>query len=345
MYNLFKLAKYPFLNDAKTYVKNEKVSVKELLEDSLYQRSRAIAVERLDNSFNKKDVGLRSLTSESDCIMELFSYPVARMITTCIDDQYFTKRYALSEAVHMYKSLLKESFDFLINISKEFDFIIKYDEERNKIQISFIHYLNYAPTRYKKWKMINREMNNGFVTISQKDLARLLQEALRLRVNNELKDKSCQERVKHVFSGDILRLKNQIISHLKKLEVEPIGKFNINLLPPCLKNILASIQAGENVAHMGRFALVAFLNSLKLNVKDIIKVFSTAPDFEEDKTKYQIEHITGTTGSTSYKSPGCDKLRTYGLCPSEDLDEICRRISHPMSYYKHKWKKNKNDAK
>jgi DNA primase large subunit len=345
MYNLFTLAKYPFLDDAKSYVKDEKVTVKELLDDSLYERSRAIALERLDNSFERKDVGVRSLASESDCMMELFSYPVARMITTCVNDQYFTKRYALGEAVHMYKLLLKEPLIFLLEISKEFNFDIDFNEEENKLRIYFIHYLKYAPTRYKTWKMINREMSNGYVTINHKGLARLLQEALRERINNELLGKSCQERVKHVFSVDIQRLRNQVTAHLKKLEVEPVGKLELNLLPPCLKKILASIQAGENVPHMGRFALVAFFNSLKLNVNEIIKVFSTAPDFEEDKSRYQIEHITGGTGSTSYKSPGCDKMRTYGLCPSDELDEICRQINHPASYYKKQWKKNKKDAK
>ena len=51
MFDLKILAKYPFLNDAKTYVNNNKLSVKEVLYDPLYERARAIGIERLDNAF------------------------------------------------------------------------------------------------------------------------------------------------------------------------------------------------------------------------------------------------------------------------------------------------------
>jgi len=31
-------------------------------------------------------------------------------------------------------------------------------------------------------------------------------------------------------------------------------------------------------------------------------------------------------------------MRTYGLCPTEKMDDICRSVKHPISYY---WKKVK----
>jgi len=55
-----------------------------------------------------------------------------------------------------------------------------------------------------------------------------------------------------------------------------------------------------------------------------------------DETRYQIEHILGKTGAKPYKPPGCDKLKTYGLCPSKEIDEICKRSFHPTNYYR--WK-------
>ncbi|MBS3778292.1 MAG: DNA primase regulatory subunit PriL, partial [Candidatus Thermoplasmatota archaeon] len=116
-------------------------------------------------------------------------------------------------------------------------------------------------------------------------------------------------------------------------------------LPPCIKGILAEVQAGENVPHMGRFALVSFLNALKLTTQDIIDLFNTAPDFDEEKSRYQIDHITGEGSSTSYKPPGCDKLKTYGLCPSEEIDEICKKTIHPLSYYSYRWKLSKKKRK
>jgi len=91
MLELTILSKYPFLNDSRQYVKENNLSVMEILDDPLYERARAIGVERLDNSFKNRDVGNRSLASKSDCIMELLSYPIARMIAVCINDNYFKR--------------------------------------------------------------------------------------------------------------------------------------------------------------------------------------------------------------------------------------------------------------
>jgi len=338
MYELTTLSKYPFLNESKRYVKENNLSTNELLDDPLYDRARSIGVERLDNAFNNRDVGNRSLATESDCIMELLSYPIARMIAVCIDDIYFKRRYALGEAIHAFKNLLNESNSFLINISKEFNLKIKYSENTNKIRVFFVDYLHNAPTRYKEWKMINREMIDGYIKITRRDLARIIQEALRNKINNELDSKSCNKKIYNTFSSDIQRIQNTVMIHRKKIDAAPVGKLDMKKLPPCLKEIIAAIQAGENVPHMGRFALVSFLNSLKLNVNDILKIFSTAPDYEEEKTRYQIEHITGTTSSTSYTPPGCDKMRTYGICPTDKIDELCKKKRHPLSYYKAKWR-------
>ena len=186
MLEISKLSKYPFLNDAKKYVKDNELSVSEILDDPLYERARIIGVERLDNAFKNRDVGNRSIVTETDHIMELLSYPISRMLAVCIGDTYFKRRYALGEAVHAYRNLLNEPISFLLFISKEFNLNVKYNEEENKLKIYFIDYLQYAPTRYKEWKMINREMEDGFIKISQKDLARLIQETLRAKINDEL---------------------------------------------------------------------------------------------------------------------------------------------------------------
>ena len=341
MVELSLLSKYPFLNASKKYVKDNDILIEEILEDPLYERARIIGVERLDNSLKNSEIGNRSLATETDCIMELLSYPIARMIAVCIDDNFFKRRYAHGEALHAYKQLINEKTPFLLNVSKEFKLNVKYLEDTNKLSLYFIDYLRNAPTRYKEWKMINREVNNGYINITHKDLARIIQEALRKRINNELDSKKCNKTVYKTFSDDIKRIYNTVLMHRKKTEAIPIGKLDIKKLPPCMKNILSSIQAGENVPHMGRFALVAFLNSIKLNSNEILKLFSSAPDYEEDRSRYQVEHITGDISSTKYTPPGCEKMRTYGICPVEKIDDLCKKTRHPLSYYKLKWRQEK----
>ena len=150
MTELSALSKYPFLNASKNYVKDNNLSIEELLDDPLYERARSFGVERLDNAFINRDVGNRSLVTESDCIMELLSYPIARMISVCIEDVYFKRRYALGEAIHAYKNLLSEPTSFLIDISKEFNLNVKHFEDTNRINIYFVDYIRNAPTRYKE---------------------------------------------------------------------------------------------------------------------------------------------------------------------------------------------------
>lgn len=341
MVEISKLAKYPFLDDAKTYVKENKLSVSEILDDPVYERARVIGIERLDNAFKNRDVGNRSHVTETDHIMELLSYPISRMIAVCIGDTFFKRRYALSEAVHAYKNLINEPTSFLLHVSAEFCLNVKYDSDVNKLSIYFLDYLHYAPTRYKEWKMINRDLGGGYIKITHKDLARLIQEALRAKINEELDSRSTNKVIYETFSEDIQRIQNSVRLHRKKIEAAPVGKLDVKKLPPCMKDILAAIQAGENVPHMGRFALVAFLNNLKLSTNDILKLFSTAPDYEEERTRYQVEHIQGHVSSTEYKAPACDKMRTYGICPVDKMDDLCRKKRHPLSYYKAKWSMEK----
>jgi DNA primase large subunit len=343
MKNLLKLAKYPFLNESKQYVKENKLSVEELLNDPIYEPAKLIGIERLENAFKNRDVGIRSLATEYNCIMEILSYPIARMIAVCIGDIYFIRRYALSEAIHAYNQLINESLSSMINISKEFNFNIKFHSDDNRISIFFTDYLKNAPTRYLQWKMINREMKNGYISLTNKDFARIIQEALRSRINHELDSKKCIQIIKESFKYDINRIKILVGNHRNKIESIPLGKLDIEKLPPCMKDILKSIQSGENVPHMGRFAIVAFLNSLKLNSNEILQLFSTAPDYEEEKSRYQVEHISGTTSSTSYVSPGCEKMRSYGICPTEKMTDLCKKIRHPLNYYRNMWKTTKKE--
>ena len=335
------LAKYPFLGETRKYIKENGPSVDELLHDLPYERARIISIERLDNALKNRDVGQRSLANESDCIMEILSYPLARMVVVCIGDPYFKKRYALGEAYHMYRHLLNESTSFLLDVADELDVTVQYHSEKNTIKIFFKDYLRNAPTRYKEWKMVNRGIRGGYLLISHKDLARLLLEALRERINKELLTRECDPTVYDAFRSDIQRFQNTLALQKKKIEATPVGKVSIEKLPPCMKDILSAIQSGENVPHMGRFSLVAFLSSIKLNTNEILKLFSTAPDYQEDKTRYQVDHITGASSSTEYKCPSCEKMRTYGICPVDKMDDLCKKVHHPLSYYSNKWRQEK----
>ncbi|MCD6468121.1 MAG: DNA primase large subunit PriL [Thermoplasmata archaeon] len=336
MRDLKTLARYPFLSEAKEYVKTLNVSVDELLLDLTYEKARIFGVERVENAVQKKNVGERRLLSEADYLAEILSYPVARMIVVCVDDAYFLRKYALGESVHAYLNLRNESADFLAAVGGDIGLSVKVDGDR--LYVHFIDYIRYAPTRYRDWKMVNRPLKNGYIVVSRRDFARLLQECLRRRIVEELEERSCSETVQDAFPEELGRFRNMAAMQRKRFEAQPVGRISVTKLPPCMKDILASMQAGENIPHMGRFAFVAFLNALGVNSGEILKLFSTAPDYDEERTRYQVEHVTGRISSTKYAPPGCEKMRTYGLCPRDKMDDICKRVKNPVVYYRLKSK-------
>jgi DNA primase large subunit len=114
-----------------------------------------------------------------------------------------------------------------------------------------------------------------------------------------------------------------------------LGKVEEGAFPPCIRKMLADSAKGVNLAHSARFALVSFLLQINMTPEQVVSLFNTSPDFDPEKTRYQVEHIAGSSG-TKYKPPSCATMATYGNCPGED--DLCRRIRHPLSYYERRLK-------
>ncbi|MCZ7405541.1 MAG: DNA primase regulatory subunit PriL, partial [Candidatus Methanoperedens sp.] len=103
--------------------------------------------------------------------------------------------------------------------------------------------------------------------------------------------------------------------------------------PPCMVHALSNAKGGVNLPHSMRFALVSFLLNIGMNTDGIIELFKVSPDFDEERTRYQVMHIHGATG-TAYTSPSCATMITYGNCFGKEA--LCERISHPLNYYRRK---------
>jgi DNA primase large subunit len=86
---------------------------------------------------------------------------------------------------------------------------------------------------------------------------------------------------------------------------------------------------------MARFTLTTFMINVGISTDDVLKLFSNVADFDEGKTRYQVEHIAGLIGSkTRYTPPKCDVLRSFGICIENGAN--CGRIRHPLKYYQNK---------
>ncbi len=73
-----------------------------------------------------------------------------------------------------------------------------------------------------------------------------------------------------------------------------------------------------------------------MSPEKVSEIYKTFSDYNERLTRYQIEHIAGERGSgTRYTcSSMLQYLQTHGVC--KNRDDLCRRIYHPLEYYKSK---------
>jgi DNA primase large subunit len=324
---LITLAKYPWLKQAKEWVKREGPSMDELLASSVWEKARISGIERVTGAIDRKDPGGRTLADKSDQVIEILSYPIARMIIVATRNPKVFSRYAVAEAKYAKSNLDSESAEFVARIASEMDFTCM--ESGGRFKISFLDWIRNAPTYQSSWKLVNQVLNRGMIVCNKTALTRLLQENLFQKIMESLKTLEAPSFVNEVFKEDLDLLRGKFASLPEENEKLIQGEF-----PPCIRRLISMVNAGINISHESRFTLVAFLNSTGHAEEEILHIFSSAPDFDLEKTQYQVGHIIGRISSTEYKPPGCAKLRTFGICPEEERDEICMKINHPLKYYR-----------
>lgn len=180
--------------------------------------------------------------------------------------------------------------------------------------------------------------------LTKEKLVRLVQNALQGRIEEEL-PLEVNDLILTTFKDDAEELRGIVTEKKKKFKVEDFGRIRTTRLPPCMYRLLAMVQSGEGISHSGRFALTAFLHTIGLSSDQILAIFSNIADFDESKTRYQIEHITGQISGTEYTPPECSTMKSYNLCPGPD--ELCSQewVKHPLTYYRVKGRKAKASSK
>ena len=198
--------------------------------------------------------------------------------------------------------------------------------------------------RSQEWKLMNQVMDEGRVELNQKRLARLLQNAVKIKIMDEL-PLPVNDHLIETFAPAIELVKIEIERRKAEFEKESYGKVSFLRLPPCMKEILDMGKKGQKIPHVGRFAITAFLHTIGMSNDEIVAVFSSSPDFKEQLARYQIDHITGKSSGIEYLPPECSTSKTHGVCFNPD--SLCNRkwLNHPLTYYSAKGKKKKPTAK
>ncbi|MEM0478290.1 MAG: hypothetical protein QXN77_07825, partial [Candidatus Caldarchaeum sp.] len=81
--------------------------------------------------------------------------------------------------------------------------------------------------------------------------------------------------------------------------------------PPCIALMVDTLIKTGELDHFARFQLVASLSRLGWSSREIAELFQAANDYNEQKTRYQVEHIL----SRGYRPYGCRRIEEAGFCP------------------------------
>jgi DNA primase large subunit len=337
-------AKYPFLRDAVGLV-----DVLDLTVDDLADPNYSKVLDRAENRVLDAILKGESEAALGDSLTELLAFPVANMFVTVIGDDFLDRRYALSEAVRANSFLLEESDARIAKMARvDFDWGLRLVSERLDgrlygFELYFSDYLrNAAAFREPKWKLVNRLMREGYVLLTKPESARLLQEEVKRRVG-DLVSEHKRLNLPEPLKARVVKLRRLFEENRSKITGEDLpSEVLMGALPPCIQHAYEGLVAGRRLGHMERFALTSFLVNAGMEIDEIVKLFVSVTDFDEEFTRYQIEHIAGLRGSrTRYTPPTCSTLRTHGICYNPD--KLCSRVKHPLGYYRIKVRQRQRD--
>jgi DNA primase large subunit len=279
------LGKYPFIEEAKSYLEEKEYSITpKLIEESL---------KRVNNDLSQKSF---SYSGEEG----ILTYAIARSLVSATNSNYIISRFAINEAKNFIELLSKEENQVVVEISQKLG--IKVEIFANEWVINLVSYLANMP-KSQEYKLVNQSVRIGNVYLTRNKFIRFLEEAIRNKVYSGLPIK------KESIPKDIIEASKKIEVKIESKEVK-ISKTNI---APCMQRLIQRLKRSENLSHQERWILVVYLCKIGVSKEEVKQLFKFAPDYNEKITNYQVEYLY----KKQYMVPNCSVLRTYGICIQE----------------------------
>ncbi|HEX9261576.1 MAG TPA: hypothetical protein VF893_03525, partial [Candidatus Bathyarchaeia archaeon] len=329
------LAKYPFLPQARKLIGALEFDFQTVLGIPLIRER---AKQRIMSSFDFRARFSQPLAHDPQT--EIASFALALAYASGIADNKMTERFALYEADQINEYLKKETREEVIfEIARAFGWRVQIEDEQGQRIIS-IHFEKFLENSTRgrlhhdpKWKLVNRILVSGWVRVSPYEIARLLQEEVRIRLEEsarrELTDIPIQ------MQKDVEELRAEFHKRKPTLEeFDQIVQAQESDYPPCITGLLKRAATGQHMSHVERFTLVTYLLHQGVSIDSIVNLFSGISDFNADKTRYQVEDLAGTRYGENkpYVTYNCSSLQTHGVC-SGPVDKVCRTIRNPLTYH------------
>jgi DNA primase large subunit len=277
--------------------------------------------------------------------IEIASYALAILYVAGIGDHSLTERFALFEAQKINSYLRMETKnDIILDVATAFNWDIHTNDD-GSISIPFTNFLRASTIgrlfHDHKWKLVNRALEKGWVRVTPFELARLLQEDVKQQIENSANQEL--GKVPDEIQQDIEELRAEFLKRKPQFEeIIQVIRAQESDYPPCISELMKRTSKGQHLSHVERFTLVTYLLHQGISVDTIVSLFSQVPDFKEDKTRYQVEHLAGERWGRDkpYITYNCASLQTHGVC-SGPADPVCRSIRNPLTYHLRKkgWKR------
>ncbi len=309
------LARYPFLSEAKDFMKEKRMELNAYLREKGEKRVRGALIEGNVPKMPK------SLPNPDAYLYEIASYAAARMILSSLKSRFLINRYAIAEAKRASSYLRSEEERVLERVADDLGIGFVKTERRQEVPV--IDYVKYSP-KDSAYRLVNRDLRKGLVKIKEAEKARLMEEAIKMRIQESLP-------INAKMPEEIIESAGRIRKELPKEEMSAT-EVKVEDFAPCISKMIEDLKMNVNLPHTARWSLAVYLVNAKMPVEKIIQLFRYAPDFNERTTRYQIEHVK----RKGYSTPSCSSMDSYGLCVAN-----CR-CGSPIRYRSREtWRKQK----
>lgn len=295
-------SKYPFSSAAKKMLEGGGAE----LDDRLVQ----MGLERIRKSM-KGEPGRSIALNEAQRLEEIATYAAARMILGTLRNGYLSNRFAVGESKRVHAYLNGEADEVVRRVGEEVG--VEASGEGKTLLVDLPVFLKFAP-KSVHYRLVNREISGGKVAISSDERKRLIEEAVRKRLERMPVVKDPPKSVRDAAKALLDELPKP---RLPSVNARPGDH------PPCVDKLLESAGKHQNLPHTARWFLATYLIALGLNDEQISGIYSSLPDYSPKITKYQLEHAR----KKGYSVPSCATVGTYGLCVAN-----CR-VGTPLGWH------------
>lgn len=332
------LAKYPFLKEALSYITKYDFKLEDL-DSSDYRHLIERAEQKIDHylRLGKSDYEINyNKTHETIIQEEVIIFLISLLLIKSVSIDAVTKKFALMESMRFEKYLMTD-----LNIYNQDDKTIKLILYRifedlfntkillevdiyNFYKIRINDYLDHPIAfQEKEWNLVNRTLYNGYVYLDGNEIVRLFRNDLYLLIIDRIR-RMTVERIPNIILTISRSLK---ISWVQTHPLLEIPYYN-NVTPPCIQHLYDQINKGENLPHPARLLLGTFLIYSNKTIEEMLEFFKKLPDYNENITRYQLEHLAGNKGNSKrYFVPSCEKIKLENLCFET---KICKGITNPI---------------